>query len=174
MTKAKGADLIPEIYDALKERGTEFTLVICTSGGELSAGIEEWSASKSDVQFKGFVDRDRISRLYAEASVAIFPSRKEAFPIACLEAQAAGTPLVISDVPGLTQAVVSEKTGVIAGGPDGESFGKAITEVYALWKTRRQDYLAMCRAAQENVRENFQWKRSIEKLVELLQSSAGI
>jgi glycosyltransferase involved in cell wall biosynthesis len=171
MTQAKGADLLPDIYLALKNRGIPFKLVICTSGGELEEGTEAWSNGKPDVLFKGFVERAELSRLYAQASVAIFPSRKEAFPLACLEAQASGTPVVVADVPGLRQVVVDRVTGMIADGQNPDSIGKGVGDVYSLWEFKRQDYVTMCKRAQENVRDNFQWGKVVKELVGLLRHS---
>ncbi|HEV2139096.1 MAG TPA: glycosyltransferase family 4 protein [Nitrososphaerales archaeon] len=171
MTHVKGADLLPEIYQSLKSRGIQFVLVICTSGGELTHKIRDWSNGKPDVQFKGFVERAELSRLYAQASVAVFPSRREEFPLACLEAQASGTPVLVADLPGLRQVVVNRVNGVIAEGQNAESYGKGIDEIYSLWMSKRQDYVNMCRKAQENVRDNFQWSMVAKRIVNLLQTS---
>jgi glycosyltransferase involved in cell wall biosynthesis len=170
MTQAKGADLLPEIYSTLKSQGIEFVLEICTSGGELMETIRDWSEGKPDVRFKGFIERGELSRLYAHASVALFPSRREAFPMACLEVQASGTPVVVADLPGLTQAMIDHETGIIADGQDANSFAKSITEFYSLWRSERRDYLGMCKRAQENVRDNFEWSRVVKGLVSLFEA----
>ena len=170
MTRAKGADLLPRIYSSIKSQGLEFLLEICTSGGELTETIKDWSKNKPDVLYKGFVERNELSRLYAQASVALFPSRKEGFPLACLEVQASGTPVVVAAVPGLTQAVSNEVTGIIVPDQDVDSFGRAVAEIHSLWKFERQNYLVMCRKAQENVRDNFQWTGTAASLSKLLLS----
>jgi len=170
MTQTKGADLLPGIYRSMKSQGLEFTLEICTSGGELSESIRDWSKNKPDVLYKGFVQRAELSKQYAQASVAIFPSRKEGFPLACLEVQASGTPVVVADVPGLTQAVIGEVTGIIVPPQDVDSFARAVAKIHSLWKLQRQNYLVMCKKAQENVRDNFQWTGTVTSLCRLLLS----
>lgn len=168
MTRMKGADLLPEIYLDLKKMEIPFRLTICTSGGELEDNIKEWSKGKDDVIFKGFVGRNELSKIYAQSSVALFPSRREAFPLACLEVQASGTPVVVADLPGLTQAVVNHVTSVVVSSNDPESFASGIAEIFAIWKYKPHDYAEMCRNAQAYVRDNFQWKGIVRRLVNLL------
>jgi glycosyltransferase involved in cell wall biosynthesis len=172
MTQTKGADLLPDIYLSLKSLGVQFNLIICTSGGELMESIRDWSTGKPEVQFKGFVQRDELSKLYAQASVAIFPSRREGFPLACLEAQASGTPVVVADVPGLKQVVTNRANGIVVNGQRADSYGKGVEEVYSLWRLKGQGYVDMCRRAQEKVRDNYQWSMVAMKIVNLLQSSS--
>ena len=171
MTWAKGADLLPAIHRSLRSQGVDSTLVLCTSGGELAGEMMKWAEGKPDVQYRGYVERSELSKLYAQASVAVFPSRREGSPLACLEAQASGTPVVVSDLPGLTQSVVEGETGSVAGGADPESFARAIGRLYSVWTTERGRYLDMCRSAQANVRENFQWSVTIKALGRLLRSA---
>jgi len=47
----------------------------------------------------GYVPEDELSRLYVQASVVVFPSLYEGFGLPALEAMAAGTPLICSDIP---------------------------------------------------------------------------
>ena len=84
MTEIKGADLLPEIYDALKKRNIQFNLVICTSGGELIDKIKMWCNGKPDVLFKGFVDREEL--LYSTGRRASFssPAEGKRFPFLAL------------------------------------------------------------------------------------------
>lgn len=171
MTRAKGADLLPEIYRSLRNQGIDFTLVICTSGGEYADEIKNWADGTRDVLYRGFVERSELPKLYAQASVAVFPSRREGFPLACLEVQAGGTPVVVSDVPGLTQCVAKGETGVVADGYDASSFGSAVGEIFSLWRSDREAYLAMCKKAQMNVRDRFQWTGAVERLARLLRSA---
>ena len=53
------------------------------------------------VMLTGFLTDDERDRLYVVADVCVFPSRYEPFGIVALEAMAAGTPVVVSDVGGL-------------------------------------------------------------------------
>jgi len=55
--------------------------------------------------FAGYIDDETRNRLYAQSSVAVFPSLYEPFGIVALEAMAAGTPAVVTDTGGLSEIV---------------------------------------------------------------------
>lgn len=63
-------------------------------------------------RFLGQVDHDELLALLHQADAAVLPSHYEPFGLAALEAAAAGTPLVTSDVGGLGEAVIDGETGV--------------------------------------------------------------
>lgn len=65
-----------------------------------------------NVSLPGFIsDRDR-DRLYCVADCAVFPSLYEPFGIVALEAMAARTPVVVSEVGGLWEVVDHAETGI--------------------------------------------------------------
>ncbi|MEB3023133.1 glycosyltransferase family 4 protein [[Mycobacterium] crassicus] len=63
-------------------------------------------------RFIGRVDHDELLTLLHRADAAVLPSHYEPFGLAALEAAAAGTPLVASNVGGLGEAVIDGDTGV--------------------------------------------------------------
>lgn len=64
------------------------------------------------VRFVGRADHDQLLELLHRADVAVLPSHYEPFGIVALEAIAAGTPLVTTNVGGLGEAVIDGKTGL--------------------------------------------------------------
>ena len=64
------------------------------------------------VHFAGRVDHDKLLDLLHRTDVAVLPSHYEPFGIVALEAIAAGTPLVTTNVGGLGEAVINGKTGL--------------------------------------------------------------
>lgn len=64
------------------------------------------------VNFPGFVDDLTRNSLYHLAEVAVFPSRYEPFGIVALEAMAAKTPVIVSDVGGFAETVQHEVNGL--------------------------------------------------------------
>jgi glycogen(starch) synthase len=90
------------------------TLTIAGDGTQYDWLAEEARKHKvtKAVNFVGRVDHSGLLELLHRADAAVLPSHYEPFGIVALEAAAAGTPLVTSNVGGLGEAVINGKTGV--------------------------------------------------------------
>jgi glycosyltransferase involved in cell wall biosynthesis len=110
----KGADLLVEAVPAILQQVPRAKFVIGGRGpllASLEQRIREMHLSDR-VMLTGYlsdIDRDR---LYVIADCCVFPSRYEPFGIVALEAMAAGTPVVVSDVGGLGAVVKHGTTGL--------------------------------------------------------------
>jgi glycosyltransferase involved in cell wall biosynthesis len=63
----------------------------------------------------GYVASDRLKAIaYAAADVFVLPARDETLPLVLLESMASGTPMVASDVGGVSDVVRSGVTGYLA------------------------------------------------------------
>ena len=112
----KGADLLVETAPQVLSQVPEAKFVI-GGRGPLLASLGQRIASmhlNDKVLLTGFLEDEDRDRLYVVADVCVFPSRYEPFGIVALEAMAAGTPVVVSDVGGLGTVVEHEKTGITA------------------------------------------------------------
>jgi glycosyltransferase involved in cell wall biosynthesis len=67
--------------------------------------------------------------LFQRAWVHVLPSMKEGFGLSILEAAACGTPTVGYDVPGVRDAIVQGKTGLLARPGDTSSFATQVTDL---------------------------------------------
>lgn len=110
----KGADLLVEAVPAVLQQVPQAKFVIGGRGPllvSLEQRIREMHLDDR-VLLTGYLsDADR-DRLYVMADCCVFPSRYEPFGIVALEAMAAGTPVVVSDVGGLGTVVRHGSTGL--------------------------------------------------------------
>lgn len=101
-----------------------------------------------EVQVAGWLDRSALLSELAEADLMLFTSAGEGMPIAVLEAQAAGVPVIAHDVTGIRDLITDGETGVLV--PVGGDLGGALDALLAD-PARRS---ALAAAARERVREH--------------------
>jgi glycosyltransferase involved in cell wall biosynthesis len=69
---------------------------------------------------------EALRQLYADADAFVLPTIADCFSIASIEAMAAGLPVVVSDVGGISDIVVDRETGFLLEPGDGRSLRAAI------------------------------------------------
>ena len=109
---------------------------------------------------------DALRSLYATSDVFALPTRADCFPLVCMEALAAGLPLVASRVGGIPDAVREGVTGHLVAPGDAGALGDAL-ESLVVDSSRRSRMSLACRAealqhfeARSNARRLFEFVRS--------------
>jgi glycogen synthase len=113
----------------------------------------------------GFVDHDRLKRLYREAAVVAVPSRREGFGVVCAEAMAHGRPVVASAVGGLLDLVVDGETGLLVPPGDVRALRAALERLLGDADLRER----MGAAGRRRVSERFSWPAVTEATVRLYE-----
>lgn len=103
--------------------------------------------------FAGFISDEDRDRLYKVADVAVFPSLYEPFGIVALEAMAARTPVVASNVGGFAEVITSHETGILTEpeNPDSLAWGILHTLDHPEWSQARVEN------AYRMVRDRYNW-----------------
>ncbi len=115
-----------------------------------------------------FVGRQRdMPAFYQAADVMAFPSRSEGLPNAVMEAGAAGLPVVMADLPGISTDLVDEgRTGHIVPQEDPSALASRLVELLADSRRRRE----MGMEARRRVQERFDLERVVDRYVELYRA----
>lgn len=121
------------------------------------------------VVFAGQVDARHLPSYYRAASVGVLPStsRLEAFGIAALECMASGRPVVVSDIPGVSEVLEPEVTGLVAEPLDAQDLAAKIRRV----ALDPELAAAMGKAARERVLARFTLPRVVDRLLEVYGSA---
>jgi len=111
----KGARYLVEAYAKLKQRHPETRLIVCGRGPELGDLRELVHREHvSDVLFAGRVSETDKARFYKTADVFCAPSTgQESFGIVLLEAMAAGTAAIASDIHGYKKVIQRNLSGLL-------------------------------------------------------------
>lgn len=79
-------------------------------------GLSDSIGISSSVEFLGWRTPEEIRRHLTQTSIAVFPSREEAFGLAAAEAIALGVPVLLSDIPAFRELVPSDFGGFFDSG----------------------------------------------------------
>jgi len=134
------------------------------------AEAKSWN-TQPGITWLGHVDD--VAGFWAQAHVAILPSRREGLPLSLLEAAACGRAMIASDVPGCREIVIHERTGLLFPVDDAQALADAMLRL-ASNRQLRANYAI---AARELVVEKFAAdliERKIVQLYRRLLETGGI
>lgn len=78
----------------------------------------------------GFISQEQAAIEWANMDCGIIPSESESFGVSAVEAQACGTPVIISDIPGLMEATIPGETSVVVPRGNSEKLAQAMYDIY--------------------------------------------
>jgi len=130
----KGIRTLLTAHRVLRARMPEARLLIAgTPDPANPASVTEAEAKswneQPGVAWLGHVDD--IASLWAQAHVAILPSRREGLPLSLMEAAACGRAMIASDVPGCREVVIHEETGLLFHLDDAPALAEAMARLAA-------------------------------------------
>ncbi len=151
-------------------------MCVCLIGGDLDDDLDPDSELKrlqtlkqelgigDIVTFLGGRAQASLPFYYSAADAVVMPSRYESFGLAALEAMACGTPVVASDVGGLSYLIRDGETGFLIPEGDEKLFAEKISLLLRNPKLRN----AMGQKGIEEAQE-YSWWNIGERMVELYQ-----
>lgn len=120
----KGLDVLLRAVAMVRDEVPGLTFCVAGSGDDrprLEALARELGL-QDVVRFLGFVDEAKKIDLYGEAMVVVNSSLKEGWGLTSIEANACGTPVIATDVPGLCDSVRHGETGYLVPFGDAQGF----------------------------------------------------
>jgi glycosyltransferase involved in cell wall biosynthesis len=144
LVRAKGVAVALDAFEAAALPG--YTLVVCGEG-PLRPLVEERARRNPAIQYLGRVSAKEKARVMAESLALLFPSVREGFGLTAIEAAAAGTPTIGTDVTGLKDTIGHNGIRV----PD----QTAMTQAIQRYATKRPS-VSVCHAWVKR----FDWKMS--------------
>ncbi|MHC4779827.1 MAG: glycosyltransferase [Planctomycetota bacterium] len=163
------ATLIGALGRLDRREGETPHLILAGSAGWKAKGIHE-AVRKSGlghrIVFTGTVSDEDLTRLYAGATLFVYPSWYEGFGIPVLEAMAMGVPVIASRSSSLPEVVGD--AGILFDPRDEEALGRA------MGKLLKEQALRGAFAAKGMVRASmFGWKRAASETLELFEETLG-
>lgn len=77
----------------------------------VDSDLYQWSHEEKRVKFCGYTNE--VQKYLAASDIYLLPSYREGFGSAIIEAEAMGVPVIVSNIPGPTEAMIDGKTGIL-------------------------------------------------------------
>jgi teichuronic acid biosynthesis glycosyltransferase TuaC len=140
----------------------EVDLVIVGEGAERAAveNLARKHGVTDRVRLPGRVPQDRLPEFYSAADLLVLVSTHEGWPNVLLESMACGTPVVVSDIAGITDIVASVDAGRIVADVTPRRLATAIRELLAAPPSR---------AATRAYAEQFDWQSTTDGQIALFR-----
>jgi glycosyltransferase involved in cell wall biosynthesis len=178
----KGVDILAEAFASLAPLHPEWCLwLIGPHTEQESQNLDSRDVSTctqplldldGQVRFWGRIDeRQRLNKLLASSDIFVFPSRREGMGLAPVEAMAAGVPVIVARIPGVTDlANVEGETGYFVPVGDAVSLQDAMERLGNHPALRR----GMGEKATQRARDGFGWQCHLDQWERLYMRAIGL
>ncbi|MBN2603513.1 MAG: glycosyltransferase family 4 protein [Candidatus Thermoplasmatota archaeon] len=133
--------------------------------GQIDQQIKDKLKFQSNVKYLGAVPHDELNRYYNKSNLFVLPTLEDGFGYVCLEAMAAGLPVIVTENTGAKDAVIEEKTGWIIPPSDIEQLKKTILKAYRNPELCKK----MGATSATQMKKNYTWKNYADKLIQFYQ-----
>jgi glycosyltransferase involved in cell wall biosynthesis len=124
----KGTDILMEAASRVRSIQGDIAFEhmgpsVATNEPPFERRLAELKADSGALAFLGAGDAEHAMQRW---SIFVLPSRQEAFPLATLEAMAAGMPVIATEVGGIAEQIIDGKTGILVPPSDPSALADAI------------------------------------------------
>ncbi len=166
-----GIDFILKAVSLIRKENNDIDLRVRISGDGPDSEKYMKMAKELDIsditEFLGRISQSQAASEWANMDVAIIPSvLYESFGVAAVEAQACETPVIISDVDGLKETTLPEKSSIVVEKKNEREIANAIISLFHNPELR----IEMGKNGRRFVYDNFEIQKTFEKIEKLLES----
>lgn len=155
--------LLQAVHDLYKEQPLQCLVV--GDGPSRSAFLSEVNRLNLDDVIRWIPWIADPSEILGLLDIFVLPSLQEGLSLSILEAQAAGVPVVASNVGGISEAVIDGKTGILVPPQDSLALKEALGRILKDHSLARQ----MGLAASEHIKNRFNLSRMADQVIEVYE-----
>ena len=128
ITRDKGINELFTAFKVIAEQNDNARLMM-VGPTEVDSTVDQelynWATKTEKVIFVGYTNV--VEQYLSAMDCYILPSYREGFGMGVIEAEAMGLPVIVSNIPGPTDAMIHEKTGLIVAKKDSEDLKKTMS-----------------------------------------------
>lgn len=163
ITRDKGINELLAAFQSILADIPNANLLI-VGNSEITSAVDmslyQWAQKEPHVFFCG--NTNVVERYLSATDIYILPSYREGFGMVVVEAGAMGIPVIVTDIPGPTDAMIPGETGLLVKKADVDSLVAAMKELAG--SPEKRDRFGQ--AAHDFVVENFEQKRLFEAILQ--------
>jgi glycosyltransferase involved in cell wall biosynthesis len=144
----KGGDILIEIIQALTHRTD---ILFLTIGGNTSN-------YSNIISLPYIADEQIISELYSLSDVMLYPTKADNLPLVVLESMACGTPVIASNIGGISEIIEDKKNGFLISNNCNTEFINSLFAFYAMSENEKN---GVSNAAIEKINQKFSLERML-------------
>lgn len=160
ITRDKGVNELLEAYKKLNDD----SYLIMVGPSEVDETINQelytWASENEKTKFTGYTTV--VEQYLSAMDCYILPSYREGFGMGVVEAEAMGVPVIVTDIPGPTDAMIDNETGIVVQKADVESLYNAMISI----REDKVRYFAMAEKAHDFAVNNFEQKQLFNYILE--------
>lgn len=172
----KGIDVLLYAMKILMQQNPKLKICLWLVGGDTSGRIEQWSEElqrlekirsilkiSTAVKFVGMKQQSQLPYYYNSAEIVVMPSQYESFGITALEAMACGTPVITTDVSGVSSILNRKHERLITSASNPIRLALKIKSLI----TNPNQYDAVSKDVFSKV-QRFSWEETADRYIKLL------
>ncbi len=159
----KGVGDLIQAYKIVSEKGHAFTPVFF---GHLPAG-DDLTSMDMEFEYHRSPMAERLRQLYASADIFVSPSWTEGCQLPPMEAMACGTALIATNVGGVPDYAVPNKTAIVVEPQQPQALAEAIIDLIIHPDKRK----SIAKAGHSHI-QNFSWNKATDQFEKILQKVA--
>ena len=130
ITGEKGVNELFAAYQRLVQQQDAYLMLVgfMEKADSVNQELYAWAKKQEKIIFCDYTKV--IEQYMAAMDVYILPSYREGFGCAVIEAEAMGVPVIISDIPGPTDAMIRDVTGLVVKKADVDTLHDAMVRLY--------------------------------------------
>ena len=171
LEKRKGLKYLLRAFAYVKRQVPNCRLIVVGPGERLRSGYSKIirQSGVTDVEFVGFVPDEELSRYYRTADVFCSPATgQESFGIVLLEAMAAGTAIVASNIDGFASVMTHGAEGLLVPPKDEQELALSLVNILADDQERHR----MAAAGRVKARD-YSWDRVSSRVLSYYERLLG-
>lgn len=157
-----GLDLLIAAFAQVHDRFPQALLRIAGDGPERSflENLARELGIAQSVEWLGAIANSKVADFYRNVDIVVIPSRQESFGVTAVEGSACGRPVIASNIGGLAEIIVQEKTGLLVPAEDVSELSRAMEKLVANPSLRD----ALGRQGRAHVLKYYDWQRNVTQM----------